>query len=247
MKRTLLLAGLALALGAADASAVDFGFGFLRRRQAKSDPAAQAKQLIEMLQSSPDADARKIAAEELRALDSRTFPDIVTALTGALQRDPSTAVRAAAVESLARIKPVIQSAGLVMEAALGSDPDPKVREAIRSALWVYHLNGYRTAGGTPLTSQTPEPRLAPVTVRTAKPSPDAADSGPSLGFQPIRAGVGKPPAIPPSPEPTLASRRQAPAAKPRPAVKPIVPKATGLPLPEIPVVPVTATSPRRNF
>ena len=168
MKQTLLLAGFALLLGATDAAAVDFGFGFLRRRQGKADPAAQAKQLVTTLQSDPNAESRQRAAEQLRTLDSRTFPDIVTALTGALQRDPSTAVRAAAVDTLGHMKPVIPSSGLVMEATLGSDPDPKVREAIRSALWLYHLNGYRTVAGTPLTSQTPEPRLAPVTVRTAK-------------------------------------------------------------------------------
>ena len=252
MRRKLLLAGLALSLGTTEVVADDFGFAFLRRRQAKADPAARAKQLIGTLQADPDADKRKAAAEELRNLDARTFPDIVTALTGALQSDPSVAVRAAAVESLGRIKPVIQSAGLLMEAALVSDPDVKVRESLRSALWLYHLNGYRTAAGTPLTSQTPEPRLAPVTVRTAKQSESAADT--NVVFRPITTAVGNPIVFTPTSEPTLAVRRPAPRPQPPkpPAAKPITPpKVNGLPLPEIPLapppeaaVPIKAT---RNF
>lgn len=237
MRRTLLLGGLTLALGATDAAAADYGFGFLRRRQVKTDPAALAKQLVATLQSDPDADRRKEAAEQLRNLDARNFPDIVPALSGALQRDPSVAVRVAAVESLGRTKPVVQSAGLVMEAALAADPDAKVREAVRSGLWAYHLNGYRTAVGTPLTSQTAEPRLAPVTVRTAK----QFDTGAGFGFRPITSGVGEPPALVASPEPTLASPRAKPAAKPR-----VPAPVAGLPVPEIPRPPTPPGS-GRNF
>lgn len=236
MKRLLLLASLAAGMTLPEHAAVGqdrgpLGLGLLRRRQqAKPDPATRARQLIAAVQSDPDEDKRKAAAEELRGLDPRTYPDIVPALVGAVQRDPSVAVRTQAVESLGRLKPVNQSAGLALEAALVSDPDAKVQTAIRSALWQYHLNGYRTVAGTPVTSQSAEPPLAgprPATTTSARSTVTDGSAGP-VQFRPIAMGPGKGSAYVPTPEPPL--------ARPRPALIPTAPQP-------MPTTPAPATPP----
>ena len=241
MKRSLVLMGLAAGVAGFDqpAVAVDFGLGLLKRRQAtRPDPAARAKALIVTLQSDTDDGKRKAAAEELRGLDPRNHPDIVSALATSLQRDPSPEVRIQAADSIGKLKPVSQPAGLALEAALGSDPDAKVREAVKSALWQYHLNGYKTAAAAPA-GQSAEPAFAPAPSTTSTSAKPAVPTGGPVTFQPITTGVGKPPAFTPSPEPPLA--RPKPSAPvvvpptPVPAVAPTPPPATGVPLPEIPV------------
>jgi hypothetical protein len=210
---------------AAPASAGDgiLGFGLFKKRSKPPDPTAKVKQLVGTLQSDPDEKKRKQAAEELRGIDPRNNGDIVTALVGSLQRDPSPAVRAEAAESLGKMKPVYQPAGIALETALGSDPDAKVREAVRSALWQYHLNGYRTPAGDPFATQTAEPPLArpqpppaPPTTRTAAspPRPAAGD-----GFRPITNSVGKGVFYQPTPEPPLAKPKSAPPSRPTDGAK----------------------------
>ncbi|HVK15910.1 MAG TPA: HEAT repeat domain-containing protein, partial [Fimbriiglobus sp.] len=145
----ILTAALSLAAPAA-ANDGPLGLGLFKKRQKASEPASHGKQLIGTLRSDPDEKKRLQAAEQMRGLDPRTDGDVIPALIGSLQRDPSPAVRAGAAESIGKLKPIYQPAGIAMETALASDPDPKVRDAVKSALWQYHLNGYRTPPMPPI-------------------------------------------------------------------------------------------------
>lgn len=212
-----------------EASAIDlnFGLGLFKRKQQpqKTEPSSKAKQLIATLQNDMDEKKRRAAAEELRSLDPRNEPTVVPALIGSLQKDPSPAVRIEAVESLGKLKPISQQAGIAMETALQADPDAKVREAVKATLWQYHLSGYRPPTNSPFAAQTGEPPLAPKT---------------TSGFRPITNAVGKGTNFPQTTEPPLAKpkpKTAAPTVAPPP--KTTEPPKTTLPLP----MPTTPTIP----
>jgi hypothetical protein len=261
-----LLASLVLGVVASEspAAGVDLGLGLLKRRQTKPDPQSRSKQLIETLRNDPDEAKRKAAAQEIRGLDARNVPDIIPALIQSLQKDPSPTVRMEAVDTLGKLKPISQPAGLAMESALQTDPDLKVRDAIKAALWQYHLNGYKTPqGGSPLAMQNTEPGTVTGTTTSAKPSTGRIDTT----FQPIKNSVGKiaPPTL--SVEPAIAVKpnlkpvpmvKPAETPKPMPTVKPpetvtipqpiiptvtVPPPITDLPLPTIPEVPLPPINP----
>ena len=215
MTRLLLVAAVAAVL-AGPATARDFPFGLFKKK-AKAEPTAgRAKQVSATLVGSPDEAARKQAAEELRSLDPRSNAEVFPALIGALQKDPSPAVRVAAADSVGKLKPVYQPAGMVLEAVAKADPDPAVREAAQNALFQYHLGGYTTPVG-PRPATTPEPPVA------AKPTVPGA-----FTFRPITNVLGRGPVPTPTAEPPLAKK---PAAKPTPPAIPQPMPAT-LPPPE---------------
>jgi hypothetical protein len=212
VKRTAAFIALAATLALApDAGAIDFGLGLFKRKQQpqKAEPPSKVKQLVATLQTDLDEKKRRAAAEELRGIDPRNAPEVVPALIGSLQKDPSPAVRIEAVESLGKLKPVATQAGIAMETALQADPDAKVREAVKAALWQYHLNGYRPPTNSPFAAQTGEPPFAP------KPT--------TSGFRPITNTVGKGVNFPQTAEPPLAKPK--PKATPAPTVTP-PPKVT---------------------
>ncbi|WP_238602628.1 HEAT repeat domain-containing protein [Fimbriiglobus ruber] len=181
------------------------GLGIFKRKS-NPDAAARVKDLIKILQSDPDATKRRAAAEELRGLDPRTNPEILTALVSTLKKDPAPEVRSEAAESIGKIKLVSQTAGIELETVLQTEPDAKVRDAVKSALWQYHLNGFRTTLGAPADtqSQTPEPPLAG--------GPGGRSTG-EAGFRPITNAVGKGVNYQTTTEPPLAK----PKVKPAPA------------------------------
>ncbi len=218
MTRLLLAAAVAAVLSG-PASARDFPFGLFKKK-AKAEPTAgRAKQISATLVGSPDESARKQAAEELRALDPRSNAEVFPALIGALQKDPSPAVRVAAADSVGKLKPVYQPAGMVLEAVAKSDPDPAVREAAQNALFQYHLGGYTTPVG-PRGVATPEP---PVAVKPTAPG--------AFLFRPITNVLGRGSVTQPTAEPPLAKKPAAEAAKPIPPAIPRQMPAT-LPPPE---------------
>lgn len=134
-------------------------------RKARLD-AARVKGLVDVLRADPDERKRKAAAAELRDADPRTHADVIPALVGSLQRDPSPGVRAESADSLRQYKVVFPVAGFALEAASEGDADVLVRDAAKQALWEYHLNGYRSAKGTDgFAGQTAEPPLARPAVR----------------------------------------------------------------------------------
>ncbi len=239
------------------------GLGLFKKRQKAAEPTSRGKQLVNTLQSDPDAKKRRQAAEDLRGLDPRNETDIVPALIGSLQQDPDPKVRAEAAESIGKLKPVYQPAGIAMETALATDPDPKVREAIKSALWQYHLSGYRTPpAGSPFAAQSAEPPLAaarPQPPLARKPRPAAPRPAANAGFQPITNTVGKGVFYQPTPEPPLAKPRdtrpaqevKTPAVLPAPKPAAAVPEpaekkadpAPSVPTTTVPTVSVPSTTP----
>lgn len=212
-RAALLVAALVVAPATAPrANAFDFGLGLFKKKP-KVEPPTRVKQLIATLQSDQDEKARLTAAEELRSFDPRTNPEMLPALTGSLQRDPSAAVRSEAAETLGRLKPVDQATGLILETVQEADPAATVREAAKAALWQYHLNGYRSAttvaDGRP---QTAEPPLA------ARKQVAVAPKSFEVGFRPITNGVGKAATYQPTGEPPLAKSKS--GAKPEPVTTP---------------------------
>jgi hypothetical protein len=206
------LIGVAVTASSAPAQGLNI---FKRRSKPDTSPATKVKQLAETLRASPDEGKRKQAAEDLREFDPRSNPDLIPALMGAVQKDPVPGVRSAAAESIGKLKPVSQPAGLTLEAVAQADPDAGVREAAKQALWQYHLNGYRPPTTGPLAPQSAEPPLAAKPVsRPGKPAPP-----PATGFRPITNSVGKGLFFPQTSEPPLA-RPKPPAAPAKEPAKP---------------------------
>jgi hypothetical protein len=236
------------------APAVDLGLGIFKRKP-KTDTADRVKQLVATLQSDPDEKKRSAAVEELRGLDPRQHADVVPALVGSLQRDPAPAVRAEAAEALGKIKPVTQPVALALEAVQANDPTPAVREAAKSALFQYHLNGYRSANPAPTgTAQSNEPPFAaPRPVLKTVPS-NPVPVGTETGFKPIANGVGKgvfatqtaePPLAKPKGEPRPATPLPAPA--PAPALVPANPPTIAVPPPPPTIKPPPLATPGSGF
>ena len=167
------------------------------RAKPKTD-TARARVLIEALKSDPDEKKRKAAADELGGADARLLPEVVTALTAALQKDASAAVRAEAAEARGQVGQVVPHAGAALEAAAAGDASPAVRLAAKKSLWEYHLNGYRSPKGADgMAAQTIEPPFA----SPAGPRPASA-----VVFAPpppVPSFVPPAPAVAPTPPPQL--------------------------------------------
>jgi hypothetical protein len=209
------LAAASVAATTSSAPAIDFGLGLFKKKKppeaqaapAKADPSTRIKQLVATVQSDPDTDRRKAAVGELQGYDPRTSPEVLSALVGSLQKDPSPDIRAKAAETLGGFRTVYTSAAAALESAESSDPDRGVRAAAKSALWQYGLNGYKTSAGN-ASNQTAEPPLAkPVSRPTAPPSVSAKVpvNGTDTAFRPITQGpAGKVTPYQQSAEPPLA-------------------------------------------
>jgi hypothetical protein len=232
----------------------------------KPKTAAQVKRLADSLRADPDERRRRAAVAELREADPRVLPDVIPALVGVLQRDPSAAVRADAAEAIGSFKTAFPVAGAALEAAAEADPSAAVRGAAQQALWEYHLNGYRSLKGADgIAGQTAEPPLARRPPRP--PAPEVAPPAPGsavVSLKPGSAAEPLPRAVAPrvvfttapplvldgTPEPPLAERPPKPipppmglvperprAAPPRP--KPVPPPAGLVPTlpPGLPTIP----------
>ncbi len=225
---------------AQQASAIDLGLGLFKRKSqpsapsapssSKSDSSLKLKQLVATLQSDPDTDRRKVAAETLRTLDPRNNADVIPTLVSTLQNDPNAGVRSIAAESLGEIKSVYSAAGAALESSEKSDPDVNVRATAKSALWQYHLNGYKSSPSASLANQTAEPPLAvykpaAVPVPPTKPQPVVSESS----FRPITQGMGKGANLQPTAEPPLAKPKNVPVTAPE--VKPPMPMIVAPPIP----------------
>ena len=245
------LAAAAALTAASSASAIDLGFGLLKKKPtppvaaqpAKPDPALRLKQLLAALQSDPDVDRRKAAAEELKAADPRGSADLLPALVGATQKDPSPAVRTAAVEALGAMKAPTAAAGAALETVEKTDPDAGVRAAARAALWRHQVNGSKPTGASPnpATGQTGEPPFARPPLPPKSPTAEPT-------FRPITQGPGKGGVFKETAEPPFAKPTPVPAPRPvelpAPAiVAPPLPVPTPTPVPvpvpkDLPTIPV---------
>ncbi len=243
MKRTVLALTLAtFAAAAPEAAAIDLGLGILKRRP-RNDAADKVKQLVTTLQSDPDEKHRLAAVGELAGFDTRNHKDVVPTLISSMQKDPAPAVRAEAAESLGKIKPVTQQAALALEAVQSSDPAQSVRDAAKSALFQYHLNGYRSTS-TQGATQSEEPPLAtPRPMLTTLPTKPLPVKEPSFTAIPNAVGKGvfshqtvEPPLAKPKSEPL-------PIPVPVPAATPPIPQPQPQPMPAISAPPTIAVPP----
>jgi hypothetical protein len=194
---------LVVALAGSPASA-----GVFWNRKTKPTPTEYVPELIRILKSDGDEHKRCSAAEELRQYDPQQFPDLIPALIEAVFSDKKPAVRAEAVQSLGKLRPVNPAAGGAIEQALAKDSSMRVRLQARSSLMQYRWAGYSAKGKdeaqTP--TQTKEPPLA------AEPPAPAAANPPRLNTVPA-APVSSPSSPRPMPVGTPVKRTQ-PAAAP---------------------------------
>jgi hypothetical protein len=180
-----------------------------------------------------DESKRTAAAQELRQYDPGQFPMIVPVLVDVLLTDSKPGVRAEAAQSLGKMRPIAQQAGMALEQALASDSSMRVRLQARSSLLQYHWSGYRSVRKDELVPQTKEPPLADdkappiISTTTLPPSnerffPQQADGSRSTsGYRPSapapfpllpqRPSVKEPPLAPSSP-PAIPARQTNPTA-----------------------------------
>src|SRR5262249_24186660 len=129
-------------LAAALARPAGAGIIFGRKGKKPPTPAERVPELIVTVKTDRDENKRAKAAEELRQYDPAAFKDIVPVLIDVLLNDKKPAVRAEAAQSLGKLRPVSQQAGMALEQALAKGPSMRVRLQARSSLLQYHWAGY---------------------------------------------------------------------------------------------------------
>jgi hypothetical protein len=203
-----LLVSVVIAVMAAPAPA-----GFLLKKKKKPNPVERVPELLAIVKTDPDDHKRASAAQELRQFDIKTFPDIVPILADVLRTDAKASVRLEAAQSLARIRPVSQEAGMALEHAASNDAALRVRMQARTSLVYYRLSGYHspkkeTAPGKPTGPDKGEPPLAPSDVSPKSPRlvPVPNPSGPHV--KPVK------PAKPPTADPEARPLPMGPARSP---------------------------------
>src|SRR4051794_36182747 len=107
-------------------------FGLFSKK-AKTPPAQRVPELIVQAKTDPDERKRAAAVEEMRDFDTKTFMEIVPVLVDVARSDAKASVRLEAVNSLARIRPVSQQAGQMLEQAAAHDESWKVRWQAKSS------------------------------------------------------------------------------------------------------------------
>src|SRR5262249_40089449 len=132
--------------------------GIFSRTTKKPDPAEQVTELVKTIRADTDERHRMSAAEDLAKFDAKTYPTAALALIESTLKDPSSAVRYEAAQSLGKVRPISAQAAYALEYSLANDPSTRVRLAAKAGLWQYHVAGYR---GNPVPPQTTEPGLAP--------------------------------------------------------------------------------------
>lgn len=118
--------------------------GIIFHRKPKVNAADQVPQLIVAVKTDPDEKKRAAAAEELRTFDSKMFTDIVPVLIDVAQHDTASGVRMEAMQSLAKIRPISQEAGMALEQAVAQDSSTWVQIQARGLLLQYRLCGYHS-------------------------------------------------------------------------------------------------------
>lgn len=182
--------------------------GIFFNRQPKPATPQQAQELIAVLKRDPKESRRASAAEQLRHVDPRSYPEIVPALLDALRSDPEASVRAEAAQSLGKMGLLSAEVGRALDQAAQKDSSWRVRWHAKSAAQQYHKAGLlagppHAAGPIPTTSEPPlaEPPLA---------EPPADPAPPLLAPPRPLPGSRRPPAPAPTyapagrtPQPTL--------------------------------------------
>jgi hypothetical protein len=186
------------------------------RKNRRANPDERVPQLLATVKTDGDESKRAAAAQELRQFDPQRYPLIVPVLIDVLFNDQKPGVRAEAAQSLGKMRPISQQAGMALEQALSSDASMRVRLQARSSLLQYHWSGYRSTRKDDLMSQTKEPPLAAakappiISTTTDRLTPQpAAGTHTTSGYQFVPAAPAPLPTTPVAPtgkEPPLAPR-----------------------------------------
>jgi hypothetical protein len=222
-------------LAGASSAGVIFG-----KKNKKPTPNDRVPELLAVIKSDGDESKRAAAAQELRMYDPGQFPMIVPVLVDVLLTDKKPGVRAEAAQSLGKMRPVSQQAGVALEQALNNDVSMRVRLQARSSLLQYHWSGYHNTRKDDLVPQTKEPPLAddkapPVISTTTLPAPNGRlvplpdGSHATSGYQPAVPGP-----FPPVGRPTLKEPPLAPAVSPANMPPPAAPSPASGNGPELP-------------
>jgi HEAT repeats len=154
--------GVWAALGAQPAHAQLFGF--FKKSPPPPPPAQRVGELVTIVRTDGDERKRTAAVEELRNFDTKAFPEIVPVLAEAAVKGTKPGVRAEAINSLVRIRPISNIAGQAIEAASQHDDYWRNRMSAQTALVRYRMAGY--------TSPTPPPPAPPQNAKgSATPTP----------------------------------------------------------------------------
>lgn len=176
MRRQWLLGLLLLAWAASHANAGIFG------KKPKTTEADKVVEMLSTLRDNPSASKRAEAAEELRDVDAKDFPEIVPALVEALQKDSSSSVRAQAAESLGKIKPTSHEAAQALDQAVDGDKSFMVRFKARTARL-----GYRA----------PQEKIPANAMPIKVPPPDENGRIKPVPIPPVNDGMATKPLPPP--------------------------------------------------
>jgi hypothetical protein len=198
---------------------------FFGKKGKKPTPNERVPELLALVKNDGDESRRAAAAQELRQYDPAQYPMIVPVLVDVLLNDKKPGVRAEAAQSLGKMRPISQQAGMALEQALSNDSSMRVRLQARSSLLQYHWSGYHNVRKDDLVPQSKEPPLAdekaPPTISTTNlpttaplPQQQADGSRSESGYRPAPPGplplVPVPPAAPTKSEPPLAPTAPAP-------------------------------------
>jgi hypothetical protein len=193
---------------------------FFNKKADKPNLAVYVPELIRTVQSDGDEDKRMAAAAQLREFDPAQFPDVVPTLIEVLLNDKKPGVRAEAAQSLGKIRPVSDKAGMALEQALAKDSSMRVRLQARSVLLQYRWSGWKEAA--PKKDETPIARPKEPAPPQSKEPPLAAPVSKALPLAPARfAPPAAAPRLPLAPTPVTVN----PPPPTEPAVSPAAPGA----------------------
>jgi hypothetical protein len=204
------------------------------KKAKKSSETDRVPELVNTVKSDGDEDKRTGAARELRQYDPAKYPYLVPILVDVLLSDKKPSVRAEAAQSLGKIRPISQQAGLALEQALTKDTSMRVRLQARSALMQYHWAGYHGQGiakDDTLLQQSKEPPLA-----------DSSNPPPANNLPPQVISTAEPPL---SSAPVPAGRivpQAGPLPMPMPPGNPVPPRAETSEPPAIVISPTTRST-----
>jgi hypothetical protein len=140
-------------------------------KKPKVNPSQRVPELILIVKTDKDDRKRASAAEELREYDVKVFAEIVPVLADILQHDKKAQVRAEALTSLARIRPVSSMAGQALEKAAAKDEAWRLRLQAKTALARYYLSGYSSKKSDAKSASNKKPPVQTEEPPTAAPVP----------------------------------------------------------------------------
>jgi hypothetical protein len=206
------------------------------KRNKKPAPTERVPELLAIVKTDGDESKRAAAAQELRQYDPGQYPMIVPVLIDVLLTDKKPGVRVEAAQSLGKIRPISQQAGMALEQALSNDQSMRVRLQARSSLLQYHWSGYQSGKRDDLISQSKEPPLAdekaplPVISTTSPPlTPPPSRLAPRPDGSRTTSGYPSPPA--PFPAVPVRPTTKEPPLAPAPMPQPTAPVAPVTPAP----------------